>query len=113
MTGHVGIENSEDDVSCLNLALKMRYRQPERTFLRTFFLPTLIVVIQLANQTSIYGTLGVYESLLLEVLQGSIGVWGHEGGFPPGFMSRFHSTKSQTALTGSNYGWGVSAMSGS
>lgn len=79
----------------------------------TFFLPTLIVVIQLANQTSIYGTLGVYESLLLEVLQGSIGVWGHEGGFPPGFMSRFHSTKSQTALTGSSYGWGVSAMSGS
>lgn len=29
VTGHVDIENSEDDLSRLNLALKMQYRQPE------------------------------------------------------------------------------------
>lgn len=41
------------------------------------------------------------------MLQGSIGIWGHEGGFPLGFASRFHSTKSQTMLTGSNHGGGL------
>lgn len=29
VTGHVDIENSEDDLSRLNLTLKMQYRQPE------------------------------------------------------------------------------------